>query len=796
MAVYHVSATGSQTAPYDTEAKAIHNTKLLKATGLLADGDTVIIDSDITEPDGATAWTKPVIIKSTKYVRPVVTCTDLGFTTITPAVANATSGTYIFDNLHIDAISFIGTAAGKYFKLSILNCYVETPASFCAPLADGFEMINCVYKKTGSNTAHGMAPGMVFLGETTSVLIKNNVFISAFETGDVLTGTWIFALMPKSGSSVEVRDNIFYNPGTAIATATIFEPSASAGNIFEGNVKSGFGEWISGSSGIVPSDTNIIKAGNPGFDNSSGNYNLWTDFEIQHTANSWRNMGTLFQSGIGLVKLTGMEFFLGASGSDIFPYDTAEKAAIQPITLKNSVRNGDIINVVAGDEIVVAEGPDGQPWFHNVIIQSWVGNGKTRPVVRCTASFGLLFFMDQHTDGKISSKVSGLTIKSISDKYAPYMVQCNSTSSPINGLEISDMIYDLAGASGFQYGIILNSAVEVTGDGFKFHDNLAMYPPDMIHEAIPVDLHNSFGSGIVQIKNNTFVFGKIANNVLSFVFRASPNNTQACDIQKNIFTSTGPIGAAPKPNSLYAALSSTTINAPGAYDNIAYNIFVRNYPSGVPTIGDGAVFWENTKTDDPCFRNAAAKDYATPYGPERDWGWQGWLNDVIPAEPSRIKYKAHENKSVCEIVSGMTASMRTYAEIEGITDGMAPGVFARRLASDRVRQITSLDDTRNSVLILAMANGNSGRAPEPKATVCGTAGVIVAIPASNISGLSMTVLEEVVVIYSGDEAGMITTVDKAAAGTYYVVGRCIKQVVAHSGDVYHVELSNAYKVTK
>lgn len=801
MAVYHVSATGSQDAPYDTEGNAIHNTALLKATGLLVDGDTVLIDSDITEPAGGAPWTKFVTVKSTKAIKPIVTCEDTAFTSLNPTVANPASGVFLFENLHISGSTWLGPAAGSYSKLSIINCKTTYPTAFNAPLSDGFEMINSVVECTRDNV-DGMRVGELLFSGITFISIKNNVFTSILNTGDVDAGLWILPFMPNAGKTIEVRDNIFTNSGSATSNSIgIFAPSSAAINVFKGNVKYSIGEWLGGDTVIDVDSTNIVLPQPPNFV-GLGNYSMRPSSDAPES--QWRTFGTEYMSGIDMLPVGPWTFFVGANGSNTYPFDTAAKAARDgngsPGGLYNIkaiyARNGDIIELVAGDVIDASQAFQGQPWFHNITIRSWSGNNGAVPVVQHTSGAGITFFHDLKLGTiPMASKISGFKIISkagTSIVGAVQLMVAEASQCPgVNGLEVSDMIFDFSTATyveGICYFDQINKTKPLLGDGLKFNNNLVIAPNANLNKGFWLSNINA-NNATLEIKSNTIVCG--GNAQCLFLFgTAQPSTLQNVNISQNIIQVNDPEYLA---NSMYLGANTNTIKGIGVKNNIVYGTKMINMASPLEcVIAPGTSWFLNTMHVDPMFTDMANGDYSTPKGPQPSWGWQGWRGPTIAAEPFNLK---HYPVAMRHIIGVKTSLAKAHGKTRaaetpftGVLSGMCVGVTA----SGTFKKLDTYADGKVTKFVLATSSVQSLTDSSSTLTTCESMGVPLSIPKAAVAGGSMTYGEPVVAVIGGEDAGKVTTLDLAIPGSYTVVGACL-------GDVpggFLVETVQQYKVVK
>jgi len=761
----------------------------------------VIIDSDITEPAGGLMWTKFVTVKSTKAIKPIVTCEDTAFTSLNPTVANPTSGVFLFENLHISGSTWLGSGgSGAYYKLSIINCKTTYPAAFNAPLSDGFEMINSVVECTRDNV-DGMRVGEILFGGITFISIKNNVFVSTVNTGDVDTGLWILPFLPNTGKTIEIRDNIFYNHGTNDANSVaVFAPSSGATNIFKGNVRSRLGEWLGGSTTIDVDATNLVFSAAPDFV-GLGNYSI--DPSPDTPDSRWRKMGTEYMSGIDMLPVGPWTFFVGANGSNTYPFDTAAKAARDgngsPGNIFNLkevyVRNGDIIELVAGDVIDASQPWQSHPWFHNVTIRSWAGNNGVVPVVQHSGGSGVTCFLDSKLDtNTMASKVSGFKVVSkagASISYAVQLIISDSSQCPgIDGFDMSDMIFDLSTATAID-GIVdflIDQTKPLLGNGFKFNNNLVTAPDVYIDKTFWLQSVNA-NNAVLEIKNNTILFGGNTNNIFAFGV-TQPSTLQNIDISQNIIQVNDPEHLQ---NTMYLGLNTNTIKGIGVKNNIIHGTKITNQASPLECIiAPDTAWFVNTKHVDPMFADAANGDYSTPHGPQPSWGWQGWRGPTIAAEPFNLK---HFPVAMRHIIGVQTSLAKAHGKtrsadnpLEGILVGMCVGVTA----SGTFTKLETYADSKVTKFVLATSSVQSVTGSSSTITTCESMGIPLSIPNAAVAGESMTYGEPVVAIIGGDDAGKVTTLDLAIPGTYTVVAMC-------TGDVsgaFTVETVQQYKVVK
>jgi hypothetical protein len=815
MAEFHINAAGSNTAPYDTEVKGAPNDKVLKLSGLIAKGDTVYIDSSFTEAADTPDWPEPVNLISTKATKPVVTCISNSFFNFVSATQN-TSLEILISGIRTDATDsnsgqFQAPPVGTLKKVTITDCFLhQLSDSFGTPVWYELEMYNCVIESGFDHSSSGLVPGYISIshmpGQPQNTKIYNNVFVATLNPAtDVDGGSWISPFGAKAGSTVTVRDNIFHNTGasntTGMAGVSIIMPAAVPTIIFEGNVKYGFGLWQSGAASIDVSDTNIVMSQKPVFV-GAGDYSIIPATDSPDTY--WRRMGTEYMSGIGMLPVGPWTFFIGANGSNTFPFDTAAKAARDGdgspggiFNLKELyARNGDIIELVAGGVIDASQAWQAHPWFHNVTIRSWAGNNGAVPVVQHSVGSGITFFHDLKLGANpLSSKMSGFKIISkagTSIGGAVQLMVAEASQCPgVDGLEVSDMIFDFSTATsvdGVCYFDTIDKTKPLLGNGLKFNNNLVIASECDISKAFWLSNINA-NNAVLEIKNNTIVMSGNTNCLFTFGI-AQPSTLQNINVSQNIIQVNDPEH---QQNYMYLGASTNTIKGVGVKNNIIHGTKMSNMASPLEcVIAPDTAWFLNTKYVDPVFADAANGDYSTPKGPQPSWGWQGWNGPTVSAEPFNLK---HYPVAMRHIIGVQTSLAKAHGKTRaaetpfaGVLAGMCVGVTA----SGTFKKLNTYADGTVTKFVLATSSVQSLTDSSATLTTCESMGVPLTIPKTSVAGESMTYGEPVVAIIGGEDAGKVTTLDLAIPGSYTVVGVCL-------GDTdggFMVETVQQYKVVK
>lgn len=222
MADYYVNANStSPTSPYSTPATGAHSLYDVNQSGLIDNGDTILVCSDLVESQFI-MWAHGITVKSvdtTQY------CVSASSNSPFSLLMNSCTSAYGFtiDTLRLENMQIFGPPPIFPHKgITLRNLYFKSDQAVAMPpmLTPEFVIENCVFEMTNINGTAGLIPFYCDDSNSNipkSVIVQNNVFVynTTFNNSENdYANTLLYAMPPTATvtlETVKIVNNIAYN---------------------------------------------------------------------------------------------------------------------------------------------------------------------------------------------------------------------------------------------------------------------------------------------------------------------------------------------------------------------------------------------------------------------------------------------------------------------------------------------------------------------------------------------------------------------------------------------------------